>query len=85
MPFLEAMLLSGAFAVFMLFAMFDDRIQSLDEVYEWSSSLLLLCLALYYRFVGVQTAPGRCGVSAGTRCIVTTRAPVAQLDKASDF
>ena len=44
------MLLSGAFAVFMLFAMFDDRIQSLDEVYEWSSSLLLLCLALYYRF-----------------------------------
>jgi hypothetical protein len=62
--FLEAVLLSGAFVVLMPFAMFDDRIQSLDEVYEWSSSLLLLCLALYYRFGWVfKPQPGDVGAA----------------------
>jgi len=60
--FLDAVLVSGAFVVLMPFAIFDDRIQSLDEVYEWSSSLLLLCLALYYRFGWVfRPRPGDVG------------------------
>jgi hypothetical protein len=60
--FLDAVLVSGAFVVLMPFAIFDDRIQSLDEVYEWSSSLLLLCLGLYYRFGWVfRPRPGDVG------------------------
>ena len=48
--FLDAVLVTGAFVVFMVGSLGDDRLLSLDEVYEWSSSLLLLCLGLYYRF-----------------------------------
>ena len=60
--FLDAVLLSGAFVVLMTSSLFDDRLLSLDEVYEWSSSLLLLCLGLYYRFGWVfRPRPGDVG------------------------
>ena len=48
--FLEALLVTGAFALFMIPAVRDERFLSVDEVYEWSSSLLIMCLALYFRF-----------------------------------
>ena len=48
--FLDAVLLTAVGLVFMVFSFFDDRFLSLDEVYEWSSSLLLLGLALSFRF-----------------------------------
>ena len=48
--FLEAILLTAVGLVFMAFSFFDDRFLSVDEVYEWSSSLLLLVLALSFRF-----------------------------------
>ena len=48
--FLDAVLVTGIGVVFMITTFRDDRHLSLDEVYEWSSSLLLLCLGLYYRF-----------------------------------
>jgi hypothetical protein len=48
--FLEAVMITAGFAVFTINAFRDDRFLSVDEAYEWSSSLLLLCLALYYRF-----------------------------------
>ena len=48
--FLDAVLVTGAFVVPAINAFRDERFLSIDEVYEWSSSLLLLCLALYYRF-----------------------------------
>lgn len=48
--FLDAVLVTSLGVLFMVFAFRDDRFLSVDEVYEWSSSLLLLCLALYFRF-----------------------------------
>ena len=48
--FLEAVLVTALGLIFMAFSFRDDRFLSMDEVYEWSSSLLLLCLALYFRF-----------------------------------
>jgi hypothetical protein len=48
--FLDAVLVTGVFAVAMAPSLWDERYLSIDEVYEWSSSLLLLCLGLYYRF-----------------------------------
>jgi hypothetical protein len=48
--FLDAVLLTSVGLVFMVFAFRDDRFLSVDEVYEWSSSLLLLCLGLSFRF-----------------------------------
>ncbi len=61
--FLEAILVTAIGLVFMAFAFRDDRFLSMDEVYEWSSSLLLLCLALYYRFGWVfRPRPGEEGL-----------------------
>src|SRR2546421_5256081 len=48
--FLDAVLITGAIGVFATKSFYDDRFLSVDEAYEWSSSLLLLCLALYFRF-----------------------------------
>jgi hypothetical protein len=48
--FLDAVLVTGLFVVPMLPAFADERFLSVDEVYEWSSSLLLLCLALSFRY-----------------------------------
>jgi len=48
--FLDAILVSALGLVFMAPAFFDERFLSMDEVYEWSSSLLLLVMALYFRF-----------------------------------
>lgn len=48
--FLDAVLVTCVGVLFMVFSFFDDRFLSFDEVYEWSSSALLLGLALYYRF-----------------------------------
>jgi hypothetical protein len=48
--FLDAVLLTAVGLVFMAFSFRDERFLSFDEVYEWSSSLLLLCLALSFRF-----------------------------------
>ncbi len=48
--FLDAVLLTSVGLVFMVFSFRDDRFLSVDEVYEWSSSLLLLCLGLSFRF-----------------------------------
>jgi hypothetical protein len=48
--FLDAVLLTAVGLLFMVFSFFDERFLSLDEVYEWSSSALLLCLALSFRF-----------------------------------
>jgi hypothetical protein len=48
--FLDAILVTALGLVFMAPAFFDERFLSVDEVYEWSSSLLLLCMALYFRF-----------------------------------
>ena len=60
--FLDAVLVSGIFVLAMLTTFRDERHLSIDEVYEWSSSLLLLCLALYYRFGWVFRArPGDVG------------------------
>jgi hypothetical protein len=47
--FLDAVLLTSLGLVFMVFAFRDDRFLSVDEVYEWSSSLLLVCLGLSFR------------------------------------
>lgn len=48
--FLDAVLVTGVFVLAMVPSLWDERSLSIDEVYEWSSSLLLLCLGLYYRF-----------------------------------
>ena len=48
--FLDAVLVTAIGLVFMAPAFFDERFLSIDEVYEWSSSLLLLCMALHFRF-----------------------------------
>jgi hypothetical protein len=48
--FLDAVLVTALFVIAMVPSFWDDRWWSIDEVYEWSSSLLLLCLALSYRF-----------------------------------
>lgn len=48
--FLDTVLVTGLFVVPMLPAFFDERFLSVDEVYEWSSSLLLVCLALSFRY-----------------------------------
>jgi hypothetical protein len=45
--FYNAVLLTGLGLSLMRFG--DDRYLSIDEVYEWSSSFLLFCLALYFR------------------------------------
>jgi hypothetical protein len=61
--FLEAILVTALGLVFMAFSFRDERFLSFDEVYEWSSSLLLLCLALYYRFGWVfHPRPGEEGM-----------------------
>src|SRR5262249_50255869 len=60
--FLDAVLVSGVFVIFTARSLLDDRLYSLDEVYEWSSSFLLFCLALYYRFGWVfRPRPGDVG------------------------
>lgn len=46
--FLNAVLLTLLAAPFMPYT--DDRFLSVDEMYEWSGSLLLLCLACSYRW-----------------------------------
>ena len=46
--FLNAALLTVVAAPFMPYT--DDRFLSIDEMYEWSGSLLLLCLACSYRW-----------------------------------
>lgn len=48
--FLDAVLVTTVGLVFMAPSFFDQRFLSVDEVYEWSSSLLLLVMALYFRF-----------------------------------
>ena len=48
--FLDAVLVTAPFVIAMAPSFWDERFLSVDEVYEWSSSLLLLCLGLYYRF-----------------------------------
>jgi drug/metabolite transporter (DMT)-like permease len=48
--FLDAVLVSALGLLLMLSSFRDERFLSVDEVYEWSSSLLLVCLALYFRF-----------------------------------
>jgi len=55
--FLNAVLLTLLAAPFMPYA--DDRFLSVDEVYEWSSSLLLLCIALHYRWGWFFLGAGR--------------------------
>ena len=47
--FLDAVLVTGLFVVAMAPSFGDERHLAIDEVYEWSSSLLLLCLAVYCR------------------------------------
>ena len=60
--FLDAVLVTGAFVLAMIPSFRDDRHLSIDEAYEWSSSLLLLCLGLYYRFGWVfRPRPGDVG------------------------
>ena len=48
--FLDAVLITGLFVVPMLPAFADERFLSVDEVFEWSSSLLLHSLALSFRY-----------------------------------
>ncbi len=48
--FLDAVLVTGAFGLAMVPSLWDERSLAIDEVYEWSSALLLLCLGLSYRF-----------------------------------
>ena len=48
--FLDAVLVTTLGLVLMAPAFFDQRFLSIDEVYEWSSSFLLLTMALYFRF-----------------------------------
>ncbi len=60
--FLECVMVTAGFVVFTINAFRDDRFLSVDEAYEWSSSLLLLCLALYYRFGWIfRPRPGDVG------------------------
>jgi hypothetical protein len=60
--FLEAVVITGAFVIVMIPGFRDERFLSVDEVYEWSSSLLLMCLALYYRFGWIfRPRPGEVG------------------------
>jgi hypothetical protein len=66
--FLDAMLLTAAGLPFMLVSFGDERFLSVDEVYEWSSSLLLLVLALYFRFGRVfRPQRGDCAIVRSTR------------------
>jgi hypothetical protein len=66
--FLDAVLVTGAFITAMIPSFWDERHLSIDEVYEWSSSLLLLCLALSYRFGWVfRPSPGDVGTQPGER------------------
>jgi hypothetical protein len=48
--FLDAVAVTSLGVLFMVFSLGDERFLSVDEVYEWSSSALLLGLALYFRF-----------------------------------
>ena len=48
--YFDAVLVTALGLPFMAFSFFDERFLSMDEVYEWSSSLLLLSMALYFRF-----------------------------------
>ena len=48
--FLDAVLVTGVFVLAMAGSFRDERHLSIDEVYEWSSALLLLSLALHFRF-----------------------------------
>ena len=48
--FLDAVLVTGVFVIAMIPSFWDERHLSIDEVYEWSSSILLLCLGLYFRW-----------------------------------
>ena len=48
--FLDAVLVTALGLPFMAVSFLDERFLSMDEVYEWSSSLLLLSMALYFRF-----------------------------------
>jgi hypothetical protein len=50
LDFLDAVLVTGLFVLAMIPSLGDERHLSIDEVYEWSSSLLLACLALHFRF-----------------------------------
>lgn len=54
--FLDAVLVTALFVVPMLPAFGDERFWAVDEVYEWSSSLLLLCLGLSFRYGWVFAA-----------------------------
>jgi hypothetical protein len=54
--FRDAVLLRSVGVPFMAFSFRDDRFLSVDEVYEWSSSLLLLCLGLSFRFGGLVSS-----------------------------
>ena len=47
--FLDAVAVTSLGVLFMVFSFGDERFLSIDEVYEWSSSALLLGLALYFR------------------------------------
>jgi hypothetical protein len=69
--FLDAVAVTSLGVLLMLSSFGDERFLSVDEVYEWSSSALLLGLALYFRFgwvfrpragdAGGPLAPGRVG------------------------
>jgi len=66
--FLDAILVTALGVLFMVFSFGDDRFLSIDEVYEWSSSLLLLCLALSFRFGWIfRPRPGEEGLARGVR------------------
>ena len=74
--FLDAVLVTGAFITAMIPSFWDERHLSIDEVYEWSSSLLLLCLALSYRFGWVfRPRPGDVGSQPGKRGSGACRKP----------
>jgi hypothetical protein len=48
--FLDAVAVTSLGVLFMVFSLGDERFLSVDEVYEWSSSALLLALGLHCRF-----------------------------------
>jgi hypothetical protein len=73
--FLDAVLLTAVGLPFMAFSFGDDRFLSVDEVYEWSSSLLLLCLALSFRFGRVFRADEALDSSARRASAVYAQPP----------
>lgn len=56
--FLDAVIITAVMGLLTWNSFYDDRFLSVDEAYEWSSAMLLMLLAFYYRFGWVYIPRG---------------------------